>query len=52
MDVPATHVLCNCFILLDKEKFMGAKDTVAKEYLSDNVRFADLCNVVLFEGEI
>ena len=27
---------------------MGAKDTKAKEYLSDNERFADLCNVVLF----
>lgn len=30
---------------------MGAKDTKAKEYLSDNVRFADLCNAVLFDGE-
>lgn len=30
---------------------MGAKDTKAKEYLSDNERFADLCNVVLFDGE-
>ena len=29
---------------------MGAKDTKAKEYLSDNGRFADLCNTVLFDG--
>ena len=29
---------------------MGAKDTKAKEYLSDNERFADLCNAVLFCG--
>lgn len=29
---------------------MGAKDTKAKEYLSDNDRFADLCNAVLFDG--
>lgn len=30
---------------------MGKKDTKAKEYLSDNSRFADLCNFVLFQGE-
>ena len=30
---------------------MGAKDTKAKEYLSANRRFADLCNAVLFDGE-
>lgn len=30
---------------------MRALDTKGKEYLSDNVRFADLCNVVLFDGE-
>ena len=30
---------------------MGERDTKAKEYLSDNGRFADLCNVVLFGGE-
>lgn len=30
---------------------MGKKDTKAKEYLADNERFADLCNVVLFDGE-
>ena len=30
---------------------MGEKDTKAKEYLSDNSRFADLCNFVLFQGE-
>ena len=29
---------------------MGTKDAKAKEYLSDNDRFADLCNVVLFDG--
>ena len=30
---------------------MGAKDIKAKEYLSDNTRFADLCNYYLFEGK-
>ena len=30
---------------------MGKKDTKAKEYLADNERFADLCNVLLFNGE-
>ena len=30
---------------------MGAKDTKAKEFLSDNFRFADLCNFYLFQGE-
>jgi hypothetical protein len=30
---------------------VGTKDIRAKEYLSDNERFADLCNVVLFSGE-
>ena len=39
-----------CILLLDKEKAMGTKDAKAKEYLSDNDRFADLCNVVLFDG--
>lgn len=30
---------------------MSEKDSKAKEYLSDNSRFADLCNFVLFQGE-
>lgn len=30
---------------------MGKVDSAAKEYFSDNVRFADLCNAVLFHGE-
>lgn len=30
---------------------MGAKDSVTKNYLSDNRRFADLCNYYLFDGE-
>ena len=30
---------------------MGAKDTKAKEFLSDNRRFADLCNFYLFNGQ-
>lgn len=30
---------------------MGAKDTKAKEFLSDNERFADLFNYYLFEGK-
>ena len=28
--------------------YMGAKDTKAKEFLSDNERFADLFNYYLF----
>ena len=31
--------------------YMGAKDTKAKEFLSDNERFADLFNYYLFEGK-
>ena len=30
---------------------MSAKDTLTKEYLSDNTRFADLCNYYLFNGK-
>lgn len=30
---------------------MGSKDTKAKEYMADNNRFADLCNMVLFNGD-
>lgn len=30
---------------------MGVKDTKSKEYMSDNARFADLCNLVLYDGE-
>lgn len=30
---------------------MGKVDSTAKEYFSDNTRFADLCNYVLFDGE-
>lgn len=30
---------------------MGNVDSAAKEYFSDNTKFADLCNAVLFEGE-
>ena len=30
---------------------MSKKDTKAKEYMADNNRFADLCNLVLFNGE-
>lgn len=29
---------------------MAAKDTKSKEFLSDNARFADLCNYYLFDG--
>ena len=27
------------------------KDSKAKEYLSDNTRFSEICNYVLFDGE-
>ena len=30
---------------------MGTKDSKAKEYLSDNMRFSEICNYVLFDGE-
>ena len=30
---------------------MGTIDSAAKEYFSDNVKFADLCNGILFAGE-
>ena len=36
---------------LGKGGCMGARDTKSKEFLSDNVRFADLCNYFLFQGE-
>lgn len=29
---------------------MGTKDAKAKEYISDNARFSDLCNYVLYDG--
>ena len=30
---------------------MGTKDSKAKEYLSDNMRFSEICNYVLFDGD-
>ena len=30
---------------------MGRKDTLSTEYLSDNARFADICNYCLFDGQ-
>lgn len=30
---------------------MGTKDSKSKEYLSDNTRFSEICNYVLFNGE-
>ncbi len=30
---------------------LGTKDSKAKEYLSDNTRFSEICNYVLFDGE-
>lgn len=30
---------------------MGRKDTLSMEYLSDNARFADICNYCLFDGQ-
>ena len=30
---------------------MGTRDSKAKEYLSDNTRFSEICNYVLFDGE-
>lgn len=30
---------------------MGVKDSKAKEYLSDNIRFSEICNYMLFGGD-
>ena len=40
------------FLLTQKEEVnLGTKDSKAKEYLSDNTRFSEICNYVLFDGE-
>ena len=36
---------------LTRRKTIGEKDSKAKEYISDNARFADLCNYVLYDGK-
>ena len=35
----------------EEEVNLGTKDSKAKEYLSDNMRFSEICNYVLFDGE-
>ena len=30
---------------------MGQKDLAQNDYLNDNVRFADMCNGIIFQGE-
>ena len=45
------HSISN-FLLTQKEEVnLGTKDSKAKEYLSDNTRFSEICNYVLFDGE-
>lgn len=40
------------FLLTREEEVnLGTKDSKAKEYLSDNTRFSEICNYVLFDGE-
>ena len=40
------------FLLTQEEEVnLGTKDSKAKEYLSDNMRFSEICNYVLFDGE-
>ena len=39
-----------CYKLYEMRTHMGAKDAKAKEFLSNNERFADLFNYYLFEG--
>ena len=40
------------FLLTQEEEVnLGTKDSKAKEYLSDNTRFSEICNYVLFDGE-
>ena len=34
-----------------KRSYMGAKDTKAKEFLSNNERFADVFNYYMFDGK-
>ena len=38
-------------VKVHKEVNLGTKDSKAKEYLSDNTRFSEICNYVLFDGE-
>ena len=35
----------------EEEVNLGTKDSKAKEYLSDNTRFSEICNYVLFDAE-
>ena len=35
----------------EEEVNLGTKDSKAKEYLSDNTRFSEICNYVLFDGD-
>ncbi len=40
------------FAFFDKDmEIFNALDSKAKEYLSDNTRFSEICNYVLFDGE-
>ena len=40
------------FLLTQEEEVnLGTKDSKAKEYLSDNTRFSEICNYVLFDGD-
>ena len=40
------------FLLTQEEEVnLGTKDSKSKEYLSDNTRFSEICNYVLFDGE-
>ena len=40
------------FLLTQEEEVnLGTKDSKAKEYLSDNTRFSEICSYVLFDGE-
>ena len=41
----------NFLLIQEEEVNLGTKDSKAKEYLSDNTRFSEICNYVLFDGE-
>ena len=41
----------NFLLTQEEEVNLGTKDSKAKEYLSDNTRFSEICNYVLFDGE-
>ena len=44
-------IVSQIIVANEKRSYMGAKDAKAKEFLSNNERFADLFNYYLFDGK-